>query len=319
LLRELEAEWQAELSASNALPVEVLSVVPVALDLEPPNRVPPNREKSTTREPKQKERRSLLQSGRRDFRRKLTTRKPTFLRASSMPNVMVRGGKQRRPRSSLKAFKESSMPNLMITPVKKPTSREMSEWTSMSDSEHLKLRSNIERASSARDVTATTRNQRSRRSLVIENKQTSERTLLGASSIRSSEVKSVDDAQMLPMQGLHANPALNGQTVTIAKFLEDEYRNRVKPGSVEVADATSMEAVSSPLVHKWKVVPTTAHAARHPVMPEKASSQRFLVQSRKNDPLSGNVTSTPSGSVSSKAKRPAYQTSKSESFLGVMC
>jgi hypothetical protein len=276
-----------------------------------------------TREPKQTGRRSLLQSGRRDFRPKLITRKPDLLRASSMPNVMARGGKQRRPRSSRRALEESSMPNLMVTSARKPTSQqslhEMSECISMPDSEHLKLRSNIERASSARDVTATTRNQKSRRSLVIKNEQTRQRTLLGASSRQSSEVKSVDDAQMLPLQGLHANPALIGQTVTIAKFLADDYRNRVKPRSVKATDAASMKAVSSPLVHKWKVVPTTAHAARHPVMPEKASSQRFLVQSRKNDPLSGNVTSTPSGSVSSKAKRPAYQTSKSESFLGVMC
>jgi hypothetical protein len=310
------------LSTSNALPVEVLSV-PVALDLEPPNRVPPSREKSTTREPKQTERRSPLQSGRRDFRPKPTARKPDFCRASSTQNVMARKRKQRRPRGSQKAIKESSMPNLVIMAARKTTSQqslhEMSEWTSMSDLEHLKLRSNIERASSARDVTATTRNQKSRRSQVIKNELASERTLLGATSRQSSEVQSVDDAQMLPIQGLHENPALNGQTVTIAKFLEDEYRNRVKSGSVEVTDATSMEAVSSPLVHKWKVVPTSAHATRHPVMPEKASSQHFVVQSRKSDPLSGNGTSTPSGSVSSKGKRPAYQTSKSESFLGVMC
>jgi hypothetical protein len=288
-------------------------VVPAALDLEPQNRVPPSREKCTTRGPKQTERRSVLQSGRRDFRPKQNKQKPDFLRASSMPNVMARGGKQRRPRSSLRTFQESSVPNLMVTPARKPTSQqslhEMSEWISMSDSEHLKLRSNIERASSARDVTATTRNQKTRRSLLTENEQTSERTLLGASSRQSSEVNSVDDAQMLLMQGLRSNRALNGQTVTIAKFLKDENRNRVKPHSVEAADAASMKAISSPLVHKWKVVPTTARATRHPMMPEKASSQRFVVQSRDNDPLS----------VSSQAKRPAYQKSKSESFLGVMC
>jgi hypothetical protein len=302
------------LSASNALPVEVLSVVPVALDLEPQNRVPPPREKCcTTREPKQTERRSVLQSKRKNFRPKLTTRKPEYLRASSMPNVMARGGKQRRPRSSLRTFQESSMPNLVVTPARKPTKQQslhaMSEWISMSDSEHLKLRSKIERASSARDVTATTRNQKTRRSLLIENEQTSERTLLGASSRQSSEVKRVNDAQLLLMQGLHSNRSLNGQTVTIAKYLEDENRNRVKPHSVEGADVASMKAISSPLVHKWKVVPTTARATRYPMMPVKASSERFVVQSRDNDPLF----------VSSKAKRPAYQTSKSESFLGVMC
>jgi uncharacterized membrane protein YdjX (TVP38/TMEM64 family) len=238
LVRELVAEQaeRAESPAPDVLQVEVLPVVPVPPDLEPQNRMPPSREMSTTREPKQTEGRSLLQSGRRDFRSKLTTRKPAFLRASSMPNVMAIRRKQRRPQASPRAFKQ-------------PCPHEVSDWTCMSDFEHLKLRSSIERAFSARDVTANTRNQKSHRALVMEKKQTSERDLLGASSRHSSDTKSVDDAQMLLMQGLHANPALNGRTVTIAKFLEDDSRNRIKPCSEEAADATSMKAVNSPLVH----------------------------------------------------------------------
>jgi uncharacterized membrane protein YdjX (TVP38/TMEM64 family) len=306
LVRELASEQaeRAGLPAPDVLPVEVHSMVPVSLDVKAQNKFPPSQERSATREPKQTERRSLLQSGRRDFRSKLATRKPEFLRSSSMPNVMARGRKQRRPRTSLTASKE-------------PCLHEVLDWTSMSDSEHIKLRSSIGRASSARDVTANTRNQKSHRALVMEKKQTSERTLLGASSRHSSKAKSVDDAQMLLMQGWHANPALNERTVTIAKFLEDDSRNRIKPCSVEAADATSMKAVSSPVVHKWKVVPTTAHATRRPVIPENASCQRFVVQS--SDPLSGNTTSTPSRSLSSKTKRPVYQTLKSESVLGVLC
>jgi uncharacterized membrane protein YdjX (TVP38/TMEM64 family) len=323
LVRELEAERQAELPSANALPVEALSVVPVVLDARPQNRVPASREMSTTREPKR-------QSGRRKSRRKLTTRKPELLRAASMPNVMARGGKQRRQRSSIRTFEQPSDPNLRVTPTRKPTSQlslhEVSKRPSMSVSEHLKLRSNIDQASSARDITMSTRNQECRRALVMEKKQTSKRTLLGASR-QSSEAKSVDDAQMLPKQpgtkvglhGLNVNPSLNGQTVTIAKFLEDDNRNRAKPRSVEAADATSMKAPSSLQVHNCKVVPTTAHATTRPGMPKKASSQRFVVQSRKSGPLSDNVTSPPSRSLSLNAKRPAYQTSKSESFLGVMC
>jgi hypothetical protein len=128
-------------------------------------------------------------------------------------------------------------------------------------------------------------------------------------SRQSSEAKRVDNAQMLPkqlvkpgikvhLQGLSANPALNGQTVTIAKFLEDGNRNRVKPSSVEAADATSTKAVSSLPVHNRvkpssveaadatstkavsslpvhkRNVSTTAHATRRPGMPPKTSSQR---------------------------------------------
>jgi hypothetical protein len=117
------------------------------------------------------------------------------------------------------------------------------------------------------------------------------------------------------LQGLSANPALNGKTVTIAKFLEDDNRNRDKPYSVEAADATSTKAVSSLPVHKRKV-PTTAHTTRRLLMPPKTSSHRSVLQNRKISPRSSNITMTPSRVLSSKAKRPAYQTSKSESFLG---
>jgi hypothetical protein len=290
-------------------------VMPVALGGRPQNLVPASREMSATRE--ETERRSLRQSGRKGSRPKLTRSKPDLLRSSSMPNVMAKSGKQRRQRSSPRTVNQASMPNVMVTPARKPTSRQslhgVFERTSKLDSEPPKRRSNIERASSAQDVTASTRNQKSRRALVMEKKQTSER----------ASRKSVDDTQILQkklvkadtkvrLQGLNAHPALNGQTVTIAKFLEDGSRNRVKPRIVEVAGAKSTKAVS------MRIVPTTTHNTRRPGMPQKTPSQRSVVQNRKSGPRSGNVTSTPSRALSSEAKRPAYQTSKSESFLGVM-
>jgi hypothetical protein len=300
-----------------------LSVKPVALDVRPQNLI------STTREPKQTERRSLLQSGRKDSRSKLTTRKPDILRATSMSNVMARAGKQTGQQTLPKDFQR---PNIMLTPTKKPTSQRslhgVSERTSKSDSELLKRRSNNARASSARDFMASTRNQKSRRDLATEKKQTSERTLLKASR-QPSEAKIVDNAQSLPkqlvkpgtkiqLQGLNANPALNGQTVTIAKFLSDDNRNRVKPLSVEAADATSTKAVSSLAPVQKRIVPTTAHSTRRPVMAPKTSSQRSVGQSRKSGSYSGNATPTPTPNLSSKAKIPAYQTSTSECFSVVV-
>jgi hypothetical protein len=295
----------------------------VALAVRPQNVI------STTREPKQTERRSLLQSGRRDSRSKLTRRQPDFLRASSMSNVMASAGKQTGEQTLPKDFQR---PNLMPTTAKKPKSQRslhgVSERTSKSDSELLRRRSNNERAYSSRDVMASTTNQKSRRALAIE-KQTSERTLLNASR-QPSEAKRVDDAQTLPkelvkpgtrvrLQGLNATPALNGQAVTIAKFLSDDSRNRVKPLSVEAADATSTKAVSSLAVLK-RIVPTTTHATKRPVMAPKSSSQRSVVQRRKSDSFSGNVTRTPTPTrtLSSNAKIPARETSTSECFSVVV-
>jgi hypothetical protein len=306
------------------------SLVVKPQDLDPAIHHSLSREMSTTREPKQTERRSLLQSGRKDSRSKLITRTQYLLRASSMPNVMARAGKQKSQQSSLRDFQQPSMPNIMVTPAKKPTSQRslhgVSERTSKSDLELLKRRSNNERASSERDVTASTRNQKSRRAFLTEKRQPSERIVPRASR-QSSEDQCVDDAQMLPkhlvkpsrkvrLQGLNTNPALNGKTVTIAKFLEDDNRNRVKPQRVEATDATSTKAVSNLPVHKRKVS-TTAHATRRPVMAQKTSSPRSFVQKRKSGPCSGNAMPTPSRALPSKAKIPAYQTSESESFLGV--
>jgi hypothetical protein len=301
--------------------LQEISVMPVALADRPQNVI------STTREPKQTERRSLLQSGRRDSRSKLTARKPDLLRASSMSNVMASAGKQTGQQT---LSKDIQRPNLMSTPEKTRTSQRSlhgaSERTSKSDSEILKRRSNNERASSVRDVMASTGNQKSRRALSIEKKQTSERTLMNA-----SRQPSVDDAQTPPkqlvkpgtrvrLQGLNATPALNGQAVTIAKFLSDDKSNRVKPLSVEAADATSTKAVSSLPVLK-RIVPTTTHATRRPVMAPKASSQRSVVQRRKSDSFSGNVTPTPTAptrTLSSNAKIPAHQKSASECFSVVV-
>jgi uncharacterized membrane protein YdjX (TVP38/TMEM64 family) len=334
LLRELEAELQAEfVLAQNASPVETLPVMPVAIDVKPPNTVLASEIISTTREPKLTEQRSQVQSGRSGSRSKLSTRKPASLQTASMPNAMTKTGKRMSQRNSLRDFKQPSIPNTMVAPANTSTSQRgqqgESERTSNSDSEPPKRRSHNERALSARDVTATTRNQKSRGALVSGKKQTSERNFRRASR-QSSETKSVDDAQMLPKklvkvdtkvgsQGLNANPASNGRTVTIAKFLKDDNRNRAKPHKVEAVDARSTKALSSLPVHK-RMVPTTAHATRRPGMPPKASSQRSVVQNRKSGPRSGTVRSTPTPprALSSKAKRPAYLTSKSESFLGSM-
>jgi uncharacterized membrane protein YdjX (TVP38/TMEM64 family) len=344
LLRELEAELQAEfVLAQNASPVEVLPVMPVAIDAKPQNIVTASHEISTAIEPNQTEQRSLVQTGRNDSRPELSTRKPASLKTASMPNAMATARTRRSQRSSLRDFKQPSIPNKMVTPAKTPTSQRRQQGesealnsssdseliNSNADSERLKRRSHNERAPSARDVTATTRNQMSRGALVLEKEQTSEHHFPRASR-RSTETKSVDDAQMIPkqlvisdtkveLQGFIANPVLNGRTVTIAKFLEDDNRNRAKPHSVEAADARSTKAVSSLPVHK-RIVSTSAHATRRPGMPQKVSSQRSFVQIRKSGPHSGTVTPTPTPprALSSKAKRPAYLTSKSESFLGSM-
>jgi hypothetical protein len=364
-------------------PVEALSVTPVTCDVRPHNLVPVSPEISTTREPRHTERRSLNQSGRKNSRRKLIAgpRSPEFLQSTSMPNVMERAGKQRSQRISLQNFQQPSMSNIVsVTPVRKPSQRRLHD---VSDSKVLKRRSNNgrtssarditvsprnqnsrrannERASSARDATASPRNQKCRRGLVMEKKQTSERTLLRTSG-RSSEAKCVDDARMLPKQ--HVKPstnirlqgfleddncnrvkpdsakgadaastkaisslavhtrkvpttahATNGQTVTITKVLKDDKCNSVKPDRMEAADVTPAKAANSLPVHTWKV-PTTAHATRHPVTPQNTSNQRFIVQNRKSDPRSCNVTLTPYRMLPSKVDRPSYQTAKSESVL----
>jgi hypothetical protein len=267
-------------------PVEALSVTPVTLDVRPQNLVPASREISTTRESRETERRSLFQSGRKNFRRslfqsgrknfrrKLTARNPEFLRSTSMPNVTARARKQISQQSSLKDVQQPSMQNTMaVTPGRKPSQRSLHN---VSDSKLLERRSNNrrassarditvsprnqksrraknERASSSRDVTASTREQKSRKAPSMEKKQTSDRTLL-RSTRRSSEAKCVDNEHMLPKQ--HDKPSTK---IRLQGFLEDSNCNRVKPDSAKAADVTSTKAISSLPVHTRKV-PTTAHA-----------------------------------------------------------
>jgi hypothetical protein len=267
------------------------------------NRVPASWNISTTREPKQAEGRSPLQSGRRDSRLKLSTRKPDFLRECSMPNVMARG------RRSLRAFKQTSMPNAMVTPASKPAR----EQTSKSDSDNLKL----ERRSSLNGVPQPTSKSDSdnlkleRRSSLngvpqptsksdSDNLKLERRSSLNGVPQRTSKsdpdnlkLKRRSSLNGVPQRTSKSDPELLklkrrssiGQTVTIAKFLEDDSRSRVKPCREEAADAKSTKAITCLPVHKWKVVPTTAHATIRLVMPKKASSKRSVSQSRKIVPL----------------------------------
>jgi hypothetical protein len=310
------------------------------------NRGPASRDMSTTREPKQTEGRSLLQSGRRESRLKLSTRKPDFLRERSMPNVMARG------RESLRAFKQTSMPNLMLTPPRKPASQRslngvsertfksdsdnlklkrrsslngVSGLTSKSDSDNLKLkrRSSINGVSERISKTNSEHLKLERRSSIngvserISKSDSDNLKLKRRSSINGvSERISQSDSEHLKLKRRSSVNGVSeltfksdsehlklkrrssiGETVTIAKFLEDDSRSRVKPCREEAADAKSTKAITCLPVHKWKVGPTTTHAATiRPVMPKKVSSKRSVSQSREIGPLSGNVTSTPSPS-----------------------
>jgi hypothetical protein len=237
------------------------------------NRMPVSRAMSTTQDPKLTERRSLLQSGRRDSRPKLSTRKPDFLRECSMPSVMARG------RRSLRAFKQSYMPNVNVTPARKPVSQRR-ERTSKSDSEHLKLR----RRSSLNGVSEPTRKSdgehlklRRRSSLNGVSEQPSKSDGEHLKLRRRSSINGVSE-RTCKSESEHLKLKRRssiGQTVTIAKFLEDNNRSRVKTCREEAADAKSTKAITCLPVHKLKVVSTTAHTTRRPVMPEKASRQQF--------------------------------------------
>jgi hypothetical protein len=274
-------------------PIEAHSLIAVAFDASPQNLEPASREVSTTREPRETEwqssilrsrevsttrepreaewQSSILRSARKDSRPKLTTRNPALLKSSSMSNVMTTASKQPKPTSQRRLH-------------------------DVSDSKLLRRCSNNGRASSTRNLLKTS----SRRSLAVEKKQTSERTLLKASR-QSPEVKCVDDKP--------------GTKVQLQGFLEDDNRNRVKSHIVEAADATSTTAISGLSMHTRRAS-TTAHATRRPtLMPRKTSSQRSIVQNRKSDPHSGDVTLTPARVMSSKVKRPSYKTSKSEGVL----
>jgi hypothetical protein len=217
-----------------------------------------------------------------------------------MPNVMARG------RRSLRAFKQTSMPNVMVTPARKPASQRslngvseptskldsehlklgrrsslngVSEPTSKSDSEHLKLR----RRSSLNGVSEQTCKSdsenlklRRRSSLHGVSEQTCKSDSENLKLRRRSSINGVSkqtcksDSEHLKLK----RRSSIGQTVTIAKFLEDDNRSRVKTCREEAADAKSTKAIACLPVHKLKVVPTTAQTTRRPVMPEKASSQR---------------------------------------------
>jgi hypothetical protein len=104
--------------------------------------------------------------------------------------------------------------------------------------------------------------------------------------------------------------------VTISQFLKDDNRNRAKPHSVEAADdaMSTTAVVSSSLVVPvhTRQLPSTAHVIkRRPMMPPKAPSQRSVVQKNRK---SAGITWPSSRALSSnKAKRPAYQTSKTNS------
>jgi hypothetical protein len=296
------------------------SVVVESQDLEPTKhqeRMPVSREMSTTQDPKLTGRRSPLQSGRRDFRSKLSTRKPDFLRELSMPNVMARG------RESLRAFKQTSLTNVMVTPARKPASQRslngMSEQTSKSELEHLKLRRRssmngvseqtfksesehlklrrrssmngvseqtfksesehlkLSRRSSLNGVSDQTSKSdwehleiRRRSSMNGVSEQSSKSSALENKLRRRSSLNGVSERTCKPdPENLKLKRRSSiGQTVTTANFLEDDNRSRVKPCREEAADAKSTKIIASLPVHKWKIVPTTTHATRHPVMPE---------------------------------------------------
>jgi hypothetical protein len=219
---------------------------------------------------------------------------------------------------------------MVLAPAKKPASQRslhgVSVRTFMSDSELLKSTSSIEQVSSARDVTATTRNELIR-ALVTEKKQTSERTLMRAA--RHSSTQMLPKRLMRPgskvrLQELNANadpyPALDGQTVKPAKCLQDHNNNPANPIRVEEAiyDVTSAKAARD--------LSTTTQPTRRPVIPPKASSLRSVPVTpiRRSGPRSINVASTSTSTstsfrvLSPNGKRPSYQTSKSESVIKSM-
>jgi hypothetical protein len=83
-----------------------------------------------------------------------------------------------------------------------------------------------------------------------------------------------------------------------------------------------MNADSGLPVHSKRKLSTTAHPTKLPMMPQEALSQRSVPvkQIIRSDPRALHVASTSTSSrvLSSRAKRPAYQTPKSESVIGII-
>jgi hypothetical protein len=146
----------------------------------------------------------------------------------------------------------------------------------------------------------------------------------------------------------HRRRANSGQTVSIAKFLMNDNRYRVKPHSADAADdATSTKTVISLSVHSKRKIPATAHPTRRPVMPQKASSlhsgqvvpataqptrhplmpqkssslrsvEVVAIRRKSSRSLNFKSTSISSRSLSSKAKIQEFGTSKSKRVIGVI-
>jgi hypothetical protein len=140
-----------------------------------------------------------------------------------------------------------------------------------SDSDLVTRKSDIEREFIVTGVTTSSTHQKTQRPLVTAKKQTSQRSLVGASK------------------------ALNGETATTPKYLEDDIRNHVKP---DPPTTMAVELKISSIARAMSV-----HA-----MPKKTSGQLSPSVSQKS------IKSSPSLSLS-KNKRPAYQTSKSENSV----
>jgi hypothetical protein len=215
----------------------------------------------------------------------INTRKPAFSRASSMPNVNPRIGKQRNKRSSLSGCKETSLPNSMVSPVKKPSSQRsphgLPERTFKSDSQPHRRRSNNGQTVSIAKF------------LKDDNRSRANPHSVDAADARSTKA-----------------------VISLSVHSEREIPVTTHPakGPVMPKKSSSMCSV--------QVVPSTAHTTRRPATPKKASSLRSVevVAITRRSPGSVNFKSTSmsSRSSSSKAKIPALQTSKSESTVGVI-
>jgi hypothetical protein len=241
---------------------------------------------------------------------------------------------------NVEAFETTLYPPFSIV-----ASKELQSKSSFSGDIINRRKPAISSASSLPNVNPKAGKQRNRRSSLSGFKETSLPNSMVSPAKKPSSQRSlhgVPERTLKSDSEPHRRRSNSGQTVSIAKFLMDDNRNRV-----DAADATSTKAVISLSVHSKRQIPATAHPTRCPVMPQKASSLRSeqvvpataqptrrplmpqkasslrsveVVAIRRRSPRSLNFKSTSmsSRSLSSNAKIPAFRTSKSESVNGVI-
>jgi hypothetical protein len=263
-------------------PVEARSMMPVALDVKPHNLAPVPLAVSMTETKQLDRRSSLQSRKDESKPKLTTRKPAIELeRPSSMQKVTARLTKQRSHRSLPSASKQASMQNPMLTPAKKQTRERtlvvVSKWSSKSDSALLTRKNYIDREFLVTGVTASSNNQKSNSELLTAIDDIERDFLVTVGVTASSNNQKSDSELLMAIDGIErdflvagvkassnnqkiqrnlvtvkkqtsqrtmavASKALNGETVSIAKCLEDDIRNRVKPDP-----PTTMDAMLTPV------------------------------------------------------------------------